>query len=282
MKTTVSLGDVQVGIVPKIVAVVGGDAEVCKKQAAEAKTQRADIVEFRLDLCDEKIHGQPAACAEQVKCVRAASGLPILLTIRLPSQGGCFLGSEEKRLELFTALLPEVDAIDIELSASLIREKVVKAARDHTKTVIVSYHNAFRTPPTDASTGESENLEAVVTAAREASADIVKMSVKALSKEDVRALLLFTASMVDKGARLATISGGVIGTVSRILNPFVGSCLTYGHVGNATIVPGILPVQYLRQIFDRFTDQSQLAPAQAAAYIDLAAQHGWYPQAVAA
>ena len=181
--------------------------------------------------------------------IREHVTLPILLTIRRLSEGGYFFGEEVERLAYFKSLLPAVDAVDIELyDTQDIREQIIEHAHKQSKTVVLSYHNFRRTP---SERRFSEIVEDAVTVG----GDIVKIAVMAEKVEDVELLMKFTTDFNAREILLATMSMGDLGRVTRAVNPFLGSCLTYGYVGEVPTTPGQLPVRELRAVLDLFPGQ---------------------------
>lgn len=168
--------------------------------------------------------------------------LPVLATIRSAREGGDWGGTDALRRDLFRAVLPEVDAVDVELSSAEILPDVVTAAQQHDKVVIVSYHNFDATP-------DREELEAVVRAAKESGADYVKVSTMARSAADLKVLAGLTLEFADQG--MIVIAMGELGTVSRVFFPALGSRLTYSFMGNRT-APGQLDFTETSQLLRRF------------------------------
>lgn len=267
---TLYFGSTQIGLTPRVVAVIGGDDCECTDLAQAATDSGADIFELRADQCHED-SGRMIALLKRLRNV--APSVPQLLTIRRLSEGGYFLGDENQRLELFQELIPHVDAVDIELYASEIRDEVIAISRTHQKPVITSYHNFKRTPPTEKSAKELTSFEEILDDAKTLAADMLKIAVHAESYEDVKALLLFTMNF-RRDIHLTTISMGDKGKISRILFPFVGSCLTYGYVGDFITAAGQIPVQDLRRLLDMFSGE-EMESTKAESILELAQQRGW-------
>ncbi len=181
--------------------------------------------------------------------VRTFQALPVLGTIRSRHEGGGWSGSETDRLALFQAVIPEVDAVDIELSSSEIRSDVIAAAKAHDRVVIVSHHDFDRTPALDA-------LETIVNEAKDVGADIVKISAMAQSRRDVRTLASLTLKMAELG--LIVISMGSVGMVGRVMFPALGSRLTFSFIGDRS-APGQLSFSetfhLMRKFYPEFNEQ---------------------------
>lgn len=181
-----------------------------------------DIAELRVDLFS-------SSEKEYVfKELRKFKGIPTLATIRSKKEGGQWQRTESARLALLKAVLPLVDAVDIELSSAGILKEVIQEARRLKKIAIVSYHN-FKTTPT------LDSLKKILKKAKAAGADVVKIAAMANSRKDMRTLAEFTLSHADQ--KLITLSMGKEGAISRILFPALGSLLTFAHAGHST-APG--------------------------------------------
>jgi len=233
-----------VGDVPRVIAVIAGKMDQFLTLAEEAKNAGAEILEFRADFC----YGQrPDDIRALLRKVKAVSELPILLTVRQFPEGGYFAGTEAERLSLFKYLLPDVHAVDVEIYAKEIRDQVVASFHAANKLVVLSYHNFKHTPPLT-------KLNEVVEDAVSFHADMVKIAVTARSEGDVKLLSNFTADF-NRDIFITSISMGETGTVSRVLNPFLGSCFTYGYVGHAPTTPGQIQIGSLRKLIDEFAGQ---------------------------
>lgn len=227
---------------PSIVAVIAGQSvSSCVDLARRAQTDGADILELRADFCDAQ---DPVGAEKLVARIKECVNLPILLTVRRFSEGGYFAGDEVDRLKLFKRLANYVDAADVELYATEIRNEVIDLFKSQGKLVLTSYHNFIRTPPVS-------KIDEIVEDAVSFDADMVKIALAARSEADVKFLTKYTAEF-EREILLTTISMGDVGTISRILNPFLGSCFTYGCIGEAT-TPGQIPVKELRGLMDEFS-----------------------------
>lgn len=176
----------------------------------------AHVAELRIDRYSDIAPDAVVAHTKQI-----AAEVPTLATIRSKAEGGEWPGSDEQRLELYNQVLPEVDAVDIELSSTSIRSDVVSRAHDLGKTVIASYHNFDATPP-------QEELDELVADAGRLNADYVKVSTMARTLNDVRSLAEFTVRWRHIG--VIVIAMGSVGVSSRIFFPVLGSRLTYASL----------------------------------------------------
>lgn len=188
------------------------------RAAAEARSLGVDVAELRIDRFSRTEVGHV------LDQVRAFDGLPVLATVRSAAEGGGWSGSEEARLELFREVAPLVDAVDVELSSREVVADVIAAAHAHDAVAIVSFHDFDRTPDI----GELENT---VRAAKDAGADIVKISTMANTGADVKKLASLLVNSGDD-TEMIVIAMGEIGTASRIFFPALGSRLTYTFIGH--------------------------------------------------
>ena len=104
----------------------------------------ADAVEVRVD----------ALLAAQVPLEKIETALkkkkhPVLLTLRIPSEGGQRAWKVAERSEVYLRLLPLVEAIDVELASAKSMRPVIDEARRTKKTVVLSAH-AIERPATTA------------------------------------------------------------------------------------------------------------------------------------
>jgi 3-dehydroquinate dehydratase-1 len=215
------------GDVP-LVAVSFGDDDAAG-DAARARDLGVDLAELRIDWHRST---EPGDVLRAVEPFRAA-GLPTLATIRSKAEGGHWPGDDAARLRLFEAVLPHVDAVDVELSSAEILPGVIAAARD-------------ATPPEPA-------LRATVEAALAAGADLVKISTMAHGARDLRVL----AGLLVRYDSMIVIGMGAEGAGSRVFFPLLGSRVTYSAIGGRP-APGQLPFA------DTVRLLSQFSPAYAA------------------
>lgn len=229
------LAALELGAVPRI-AVPLTDAEV--HTHADAVRRYADIVELRIDRFTRR---DPAHVAAVCRAARALER-PLIATVRAAAEGGAVTLSDDQRSALFAAAMPLVDAVDIELDAT-IRDRIVALARSSGAVAIVSHHDVARTP------SETE-LAARFDAAVLAQADVVKIATLATGAADIDRLLDFLRARRQRG--LIVIGMGAHGVASRVFFPLVGSLLTYGFIERAG-APGQLPIAELHGALRRYS-----------------------------
>jgi 3-dehydroquinate dehydratase-1 len=189
-----------------------------------ARADGLDFAEARVDLFEDRN-------LDAVQRVLRSVGrvLPVLLTLRSSREGGAWRGDDAGRLSLYRALLPDVAAVDVEL-ASTIRPEVVRAARLARRTVVLSHHD-FRATPSD------RTLDAIVTRAEDAGADVTKIT--ALTPNDRAVARLAAVLARHTTSRLVVIGMGEHGKKTRVFFPALGSLFTFTSLDRAT-APGQL------------------------------------------
>ena len=231
-KQTLRIGKVNLGRVSKIAIVLSDNGDLIDKSLLKG----ADIAEIRIDQFKDVTPGHIVDVIGKVKRL----SLPVIGTIRNKKEGGRRDISSSKRLELFKKIFPLVDAVDIELSSRKILGKVISLAKSDRKTVIVSYHNFTRTPP-------SIFLTRKIISAKKEGSDIVKISVRVNSQKDFLRLLRLTID--KKEDNLIVIAMGRKGIASRIFFPLIGSLLTYAYVDKPS-APGQVSLPEMNRIFE--------------------------------
>ena len=123
----------------------------------------------------------------------------------------------ERRQCLLAAIHAGAAYVDVELGApEAYRKRLVGAARDYRRTVIVSHHDHDGTP------GEAE-LRAIVRRCLEMRPDLVKIACKVNGERDGARLL----GLLDTSAKLVVVGMGPLGRTVRIAAPLLGSPFTY-------------------------------------------------------
>ena len=224
----IKLGNTSFNGIPKIAVAIKD--EVTNETI---KSLHVDVLELRVD---QYANLDIEYIVNNVR-ERKDSGPALILTVRnTESEGGKSGISDDKKLEIFQAVTPLVDAIDIELSSPIVSE-VIDLAKKNNKLVIVSSHNFTNTP-------EVSVLEDVLKDAIKKGADIVKVATQANSIEDVNQLMMFT--LKHKDSNVITMSLGSVGSISRLTFPSVGSLLTYSYIGQP-LAPGQIPLERLQK-----------------------------------
>jgi 3-dehydroquinate dehydratase I len=211
----IKIGKLKLGPRPAIAAAVS-DSDTRLLKPADLKA--IDLIELRVDMFKTLSEDSVKSIFYQAK---KRFSKPVLCTIRLKSEGGRKSIDDNKRYTLFKAVIPMADMVDIEIQSKLFKP-VIKLAHSFGKPVIASYHN-FKL------TSENAFLLKLLSKAGRESADMLKLALKANSLDDVARLTCFTNA--HRESNLITLSLGDKGRISRVINPFFGSLLTYGYVG---------------------------------------------------
>jgi 3-dehydroquinate dehydratase I len=217
MSREISLGKIDLGKVPRVAGIISS-AEFLFKLPSLANTISCDLLEIRLDEIDLPW--------PEVREAIQKTGVPVLLTIRHPSEGGKWRGSEQERLAIYLEALHDVAIIDVELNSE-IAEQVTKAARDKCKPAIVSFHDFAKTPSLD-------ELNKIISRGQKI-ADVVKISTMVRGAGDIA--ILEELLRMDREAPLCVIGMGDHARQTRVTFPLLGSCLTYGYLDKPT-APG--------------------------------------------
>lgn len=232
----VRLGSLRLdGVTPRI-AVPFRDGTRAE-QIAEAARFGMDIAELRIDLFADQ--SRDAVLGE----IARFQNIPVLATIRSAAEGGQWAGTDTERYALYEAVLPHVAAVDVEMSSTAIAGKVIAAAHDGERCVVISFHDFAKTPP-------ASTLDDIANRAQDAGADIVKIAATCNTPGDLHSLAEYTLRHRDKG--LVTIGMGESGLVSRIFFPALGSLFTFASFGDGTAA-GQIPLdktaEYLRAFY---------------------------------
>lgn len=229
------------GDVPRVA--IGFSDDVIEADLLDARRGGVDIAEVRIDLfrsIDPK---------DVIRKLELFKLLPTIATIRTKEEGGKWQGTEAQRIALFQKIIPHVDAVDVELSSLSKTASLITAAHKAGKLVVVSHHDFDRTP-------KAAELERIVSAAKKAGADIVKIATHVESDSDVRALAsLFT----DAQRNLVVIGMGPKGLVTRLSFPALGSLMTFAMFGGVQTAPGQIPysdmMEHLRLLYPAYNEE---------------------------
>jgi 3-dehydroquinate dehydratase I len=222
MNTPVSIGTVRLGGMPRVVAVI--DEFLDMNHIRDLAKTGVDLLEIRIDLIGGDI---PSLCLFIDK-IKKFTAFPCIATVRPTDK------NNDNRLEIFKAVMPFVDAVDVEIDASISRQVIAHADG---KTVIVSEHDFDKTP-------DVSHLESIVEKAELLGAQVIKIATTAKHPHDVVRLMEFTAACSVRKKNMVAIAMGELGNITRVLAPVFGSLFTYGYVGKP-VAPGQLPVAKL-------------------------------------
>jgi 3-dehydroquinate dehydratase-1 len=200
-------------------------------QETDDLVAEADAVEFRGD------HFPPGAVVDRLHEVSGIIGtLPLILTVRCQEEGGASQLSGDQRLTIIQNSLRFVNAVDIELDAS-IRNEVIAEVNDREKIVIVSHHNFALTP-------FNYELEMILDHAKKTGADYIKIAAMIRAPIDVQRLVAFTEKYKKEG--IIVVGMSKVGDISpRLAMAKAGSAIVFASATNDPAAPGQIHYQQM-------------------------------------
>jgi 3-dehydroquinate dehydratase-1 len=176
----------------------------------------ADAVELRVDaLLAQKVP------VEKIEAALKMRKHPVLLTLRIPAEGGHRAWTPAVRRDLFLRLMPHAEAVDIELATARPLAPVITEARRTGKTVILSAH-AITRPATAAQIARwTERFEA-------GPRTVLKIAGLIKSWRDLQRLCALLVNHPE--LNLAVMGLGPHAAQSRRVLAALGSRLVYGYL----------------------------------------------------
>lgn len=189
----------------------------------------ADILEIRLDrVWGDRLQPGIEDSRSFIREIKQKTKKPLILTIRRPEENeapGPGILPDESRLPFFEALVPLIDAVDVEIS-SAIAGKVIRIARKAKKSVIGSYHNFRRLPP-------DNTLYEKMGCAKNLGAEIFKVAALIENPKEAIRLLLF-CNLFSRSHLICAAGMGQGSSFSRVAAPLFGSVLVYASLSAKT------------------------------------------------
>ncbi len=224
-----------------------------------AKDKALQCVELRADLLLDAGLSED----ELFTCVRHAKelGLAVLFTLRHPTHGGTFNGSEQQRVTMSQkAIDTGADLFDLEwgteaAAIALAGNNVLTGdnvlAGDNTVPMILSYHN-FSGMPT------AQELQDLTAQMESAGARAIKVVPTASTIDDSLAMLRWVGHGNASVSRIG-FAMGEAGASSRILTTVLGGEVTYASFG-APVAPGQIDIDELVSLYrvNTLNDQAQV------------------------
>lgn len=188
--------------------------------------EQADLVELRLDHFN-KIN------LSELSALKNAFSIPMIFTLRSKSQGGNYMGSEEKRhgeIRRLATLGPEFLDLESHVPIEFVRE----ISNDFPKiNLIISSHDFNHTP---------QDLDLVLNQMIQFPCTFMKIAMHANSSLDSLRLLCHFKGMKN----VIPVSMGANGQVSRVLAPITNGSFSYAAVEEVQqTAPGQLTVDLL-------------------------------------
>jgi len=200
------------------------------EEVARFPAHLVDLCELRIDLLQRfSVHLEGRV--EKVP-------FPKIVTVRDFSEGGAGALSQAARLDLFEHWLPFCNLIDIEFKNLGQFGNLVQKAESAGKEVIISFHDFARTP-------SLKDLQGMVDDCRPGTSHIFKVATKVTQWSDVETLIRLIQNNPE--SRVAAMGMGELGKLSRLVLARLGSCLSYGSIGES-VAPGQWPISELARL----------------------------------
>lgn len=191
----------------------------------------ADCIEIRVDYILDFSKKMIATLKKQMT-------KPCIFTCRKKQEGGFFQGTETQRMEIvMEAIKQNFEYVDIELSSI----KNVQIPKKSKTKIICSYHNFLKTP-------SQETLESIINQMHTHRIDIIKIATFVHTNKDIKTLLHILINK-NEDDKMIVIGMGEKGKITRVINPLLGSYLTFASNKNSQSAPGQINVQSMRQIY---------------------------------
>ncbi len=167
----------------------------------------------------------------------------IILTVRSRIEGGLIEIHDKERQRIYSRYIDKIDAIDVEISSEELMKRLLPIMKSKDKFIIGSYHDFSITP-------HMEALEEIFNKGKALGADIVKIATMVNTVDELTRLIEFT--LMHRNDDIVTLGMGDRGRITRILNPVIGSLITFGTIKRSS-APGQLSVDeiidYWRRLF---------------------------------
>ncbi len=222
---------------PRIcIPVIAADLEEAEQSLAQIHSL-GYLAELRLDYL---------ARADLPRLLRSPRG-PIIVTNRLPEEGGRWQGDEHGRRQLLEeAVTLGADYVDVEFNADPDWRREIINGRGHSK-IILSWHD-FQ------GTSSPYRCADTMLAMVELGADIIKIVAFAHKPADCLALLALIPGALERGQDIIAFCMGPAGKYSRIISPLLGGYLTFAVLAaGQESAPGQLTVQELLSCWEILT-----------------------------
>jgi len=203
-----------------IIGIVANDAS----EVDLACDRRLQCIEIRADLLLDAGLNSDALLALVAEA--KARGLAVLFTLRHPTHGGSYKGSEEQRADLSAqALHSGADIVDLEWDT-----EAATLLQDKRSQLLLSYHN-FNGMPTP------QELTTLTDAMCARKPCAIKIVPTAANLSDAVRMLQWAATPASSEVRRIGFAMGSAGACSRILTIAYGAPITYASFGEA-VAPG--------------------------------------------
>ncbi len=214
----------------------------------QARTDRADMVEIRLDIWGNFFRED---MLEKMARFKEKVGIPMLVSFR----GGHPFPNWWQPVHW--RALAHASLVDVEWNPKYPWREIIKNVKKLNLGLVISCHDYQATP-------SAQHLVKIARAAYSKKADIFKIATRVKSETDVRTLLDLNQRFSPK--KLMTVMGmGPLGSLSRYAAPLFDACLIYGFIGTPT-ASGQLPYRELqeriRALYPRYDQDFQTRQAK--------------------
>lgn len=168
---------------------------------------------------------------------------PVIVTNRLPTEGGRWHGTERDRQRLLEqAVVFGAEYVDVEFNADPDWRRDLLAGRGASR-IILSWHDVE-------GTSSPYRLADTMLAMIELGADIIKIVAQAHKPADSLAILALIPAALERGQEIIAFSMGAVGKYSRVVAPLLGGYLTFAVLeAGQESAPGQLTVAELLAIW---------------------------------
>jgi 3-dehydroquinate dehydratase-1 len=217
-------------------AVIGSITTPAGLRLLARKSLPADAVEVRVDALLKR-----GVTADKIEAALRGRKLPVLLTLRIPAEGGHRSWKLTERRALYLRLLPHAEAIDVELATADALSEVLVEAIGAGKTVVVSAHALGKAaaPKQFAHWLENHGQRFAHT--------ILKVASHIGSWRDLQRLAALLVNNPEK--QIAVMGLGPHASQSRAVLAALGSRLVYGWLDKPA-APGQPSVAEVRKMVD--------------------------------
>src|SRR5258706_10821674 len=183
----------------------------------QARAERADIVEIRLDIWGNFFREE---MVEKMARFKDRVGIAMLVSFR----GGHPFPAWWQPVHW--RALSAASVIDVEWNPKYPWREIIRNVKKFNLGLVISHHD-YQTTPSE------KNLIKIARTAYAKKADIVKIATRVKTESDIRTLLAVNQRFAPK--KLMTVMGmGPLGTLSRLVGPLFHTCLLYGYIGTPT------------------------------------------------
>jgi 3-dehydroquinate dehydratase-1 len=193
----------------------------------------ADVVEIRVDSLLAAGISLP-----EIEAALQKRRHPVLLTLRIPAEGGKRTWTVPERRETYLRLLPQVEGIDLELATAHALPTVVAAARKLGKTLVLSAHAIDKT-------ATAAHFEKWLARFQPGENTILKIAARIASWRDLQRLAAVLVNHPDWP--VAVMGLGPHAAQSRAVLAALGSKLVYGYLDEPA-APGQPSARDVREI----------------------------------